>query len=103
MAHKLRGFLAAALIGAFAAAAGAGCIRDLSYLDVSDAGVTARVKAELKSHREVNVQYLDVSTNMGLVTISGMVDSSDARRNVRNIVHRIPGIKQLILNLLVQE
>jgi osmotically-inducible protein OsmY len=103
MRHKLRDFFAAALIGALAAGAGAGCLQNLSALDTSDPAVTARVKAELKAHRDVKVQYLDVSTNMGVVTISGMVDSSETRRKVQKIVYRVPGLKQLILNLLVQD
>ena len=40
---------------------------------------------------------------MGVVTISGMVESSETRRKVQKIIYRVPGLKQLILNLLVQE
>jgi len=103
MPHKLGRFLAAALLAAVAAGAGAGCLQNMPTTDMSDAAVTARVKAELKAHRNAKVQYLDVSTNLGVVTISGMVDSAETRRQVQKIVYRVPGLKQLILNLLVQE
>lgn len=99
----LRGLAAALIIGALCAGAGAGCMRALNPEDVSDPGITARVKAELKAHKEIDVQYLDVSTHMGIVTISGMAESPEAKRRIYKIVQRIPGVKQLMLNLLIQE
>ncbi|MBI5242882.1 MAG: BON domain-containing protein [Elusimicrobia bacterium] len=97
----IRSLLAALLIGAFCA--GAGCMRAMNPEDVSDPGITARVKAELKAHKEIDVQYLDVSTNMGVVTISGLTESPETKRRINKLVRRIPGVKQLLLNLLIQE
>jgi len=72
-------------------------------VDRSDAGITARVKSELNSHSGLNVRYLDIYTHMRIVTLSGMVDSREQKRKISHLVRRVPGIRQLIINLVVKE
>jgi osmotically-inducible protein OsmY len=104
MLHKIRlGLACAALVGLLSGGSGCAVRGQAQNLDMSDPGITARVKAELKSHRDINVRYLDVSTHMGIVTLSGMADYPEARRQITRIVGRVPGVKQLIVNLLIQE
>ncbi|HAH07772.1 MAG TPA: hypothetical protein DCM05_14825 [Elusimicrobia bacterium] len=104
MLHKALARLACAALAALLLG-GAACAsrRSSQTLDMSDPGITARVKAELKAHREIDIRYLDVSTHMGIVTLSGMADSPEARRQITRVVGRVPGVKQLIVNLLIQE
>ncbi len=79
-----------------------GC-RSRAPVDRSDAGITARVKAELSSHDDLNVRYLDIYTHMRIVTLSGMVDSREQKRKISQLVRRVPGTRQVILNLVVKE
>jgi osmotically-inducible protein OsmY len=80
----------------------AGC-RARVPVDRSDAGITARVKSQLKAHSDLNVRYLDIYTHMRVVTLSGMVDSRAQKRKISHLVRRIPGVRQVIINLVVKD
>jgi len=79
-----------------------GC-RARAPIDRSDAGITARVKTELRSQSDLNVRYLDIYCHMRIVTLSGMVDSHDQKRKISRLVRRIPGVRQVIINLVVKD
>lgn len=72
-------------------------------LDNSDPAVTARIKQEFRTHPELNVQYLDLNVDAGAVTISGIVDSIDSREAIRNLVRDVPGVQQVVLNVLIRD
>lgn len=80
-----------------------GCARDLRHVDTSDPGITARAQAQLKADPDINPRFLDLSTHVGIVTVSGMVDSADQKRRINRLVSSVPGVKQVILNIIVQE
>lgn len=94
----------AALVGVLFAAASLGaCARDLRHVDTSDSGITARARAQLKADLDINPRFLDLSTHMGIVTVSGMVDSTDQKRRINRVLSAVPGVKQVIVNIIVQE
>lgn len=81
----------------------AACSAPLNPVDTSDPGILARVKAELKADPDIDVRYVDVNVNAGVVTISGMVESVEQRTMIRRKLGRLRGVKQLIVNVLIQE
>lgn len=87
--------LAAPLLG--------GCGRNLASLDLSDAAITARVKAELKAHEEIRVNYMDIHTHARAVTLSGIVGSYEMKHRIKNVVRRVPGVRAVMINLVVDE
>ncbi|OGR61211.1 MAG: hypothetical protein A2X36_13015 [Elusimicrobia bacterium GWA2_69_24] len=95
---RARGWITLALAVAFTA-----CGPSLRDMDLSDAGITARVRAELKAHEEINVQYLDVNTHMRAVTLSGIVGSYEEKRQIESVVRRVKGVQAVMANLVIQE
>lgn len=92
----------AAILFFFAVLPFSGC-RAAAPIDRSDPGITARVKSELSSHSDLNVRYLDIYSHMRIVTLSGMVDSHEQKRKITQLVRRIPGVRQVVINLVVKE
>ena len=73
------------------------------YVDASDPAVMARIKQELRTHPEINVQYLDLNVDAGTVTVSGIVDSPQTREQIRRLVGKVAGVQQVIVNVLIRE
>lgn len=83
--------------------ASAGCTRRRNPTDTSDPAITARVRAELKGHPTLDIRFLQVDTVSGVVTLSGMVESTEERRAIIRLVKRVPGVQQVVANLVAQE
>ena len=98
VSQRTRILLTLALAAAFTA-----CGPSLRNMDLSDAGITARVRGELKAHEEINVQYMDVNTHMRVVTLSGIVGSYEEKRQIGNVVRRVKGVRAVMINLVIQE
>lgn len=95
--------VALALLLPCALLAAGGCVYRLAELDMSDAGIKARVQAELKSHPEVDVRYMEVNVHVRVVYLSGVVTNPQQKRRIAQIARRVPGVRHVIVNLLVQE
>ncbi|MBI5597159.1 MAG: BON domain-containing protein [Elusimicrobia bacterium] len=95
--------LLAPLFIAVLACAGFGCRARLSPADLTDPAITARVKATLAGHPELDVRYLQINTHMRIVTISGLIDSFEAKQKVETYVRNVGGVRQVVANLAVQE
>lgn len=79
------------------------CTAGVKDMDLSDPAIRARVHSQLKSNPEINPRYLNVDCHMGIVTLSGMVESIDQKWAMDRVARRVPGVQQVINNLLVQE
>lgn len=86
-----------------AALLSAGCFNTLNPVDMSDAGITARLKTELQARPEINIQYLDIDTHLATVTISGIVTSQEERDAIVRLARRLKGVKQVIANVVVRQ
>lgn len=86
-----------------AALAAAGCRARLTPAELADPAITARVKAVLDGHPELDIRYLDLNTHMRIVTISGLIDSVESKQRVANLVRRVAGVEQVVLNVAIQE
>ena len=95
----LRWVLAGALplLGAF------GCATNPNPVDTSDPAITARIKTDLKAQPGLSIRFLDIDTHMGIVTLSGVVESSQQRRTIERIARRTRGVEQVVVNILIQE
>ncbi len=60
----------------------------------SDWEVTTKVKKALMTDGSLssNARVISVTTNNGVVTLTGTVSSGDERRRVINIVQNVPGV-----------
>lgn len=85
------------------ALAAAGCRARLSAAELTDPAITSRVKALLDGHPELDIRYLDLNTHMRIVTISGLIDSVESKQKIADIVRRVAGVEQVVLNVAIQE
>ena len=96
---RLRAFLATAAL----AAAAAGCRARLTASELTDPAITARVRAALAGHPELDVRYLDIYTHMRIVTISGMIESRESKQKIADLARHVLGVSQVEVNLAIQE
>ena len=93
-------FLACLFLAAVGATA---CRARLTAAELADPAITARVKATLDGHPELDIRYLDLNTHMRIVTVSGMVESRDSKQRIADLVRRVAGVRQVVVNLAIQE
>jgi len=62
---------------------------------LSDAAVTAKVKAAILDDKEVQVDSLSVNTEQGKVTVSGFVSAMQDKNHILLLVQKIPGVETL--------
>jgi osmotically-inducible protein OsmY len=79
------------------------CTRAVQPEDDSDPAIKARVQLALQGRADVDVRYVSVDVNGGLVTISGLVPSPEQIDTIERIVKRTPGVDQVMNNVVVQE
>lgn len=70
---------------------------------VSDAAITAKVKAELMDKTHLNQSNIHVTTTNGVVTLEGSVSSTKAKSEVEAIIQSIDGVKSIDDNLTTPE
>ena len=68
---------------------------------VSDAGLTAKIKAKMALDDSVRARTIDVSTTDGVVTLAGTVGSSAERDQAIRLARDTKGIKQVVNHLTV--
>jgi len=66
---------------------------------VEDAGITARVNAELAKDPNLSAIRIDVDTQDGVVTLTGPVDNEQARERATQIAHNVEGVSRVVNNL----
>ncbi|MEM6793778.1 MAG: BON domain-containing protein [Acidobacteriota bacterium] len=59
---------------------------------LGDVGITARVKARLAADPEVNPFDIDVDTDAGVVTLSGVVKNRKVRREAVDLAEGVEGV-----------
>lgn len=79
------------------------CTRSVQPEDDSDPAIKARVEIALHGRKDVDVRYISLDVNNGLVTISGVVPAGEQIRLIERIVARTPGVEQVMNNVVVQE
>jgi osmotically-inducible protein OsmY len=92
--------LAALFLLAFTSAA---CMRNVQPEDDSDPAVKARVELALKGRKDVEIRFITIDVVNGLVTVSGVVPEPQQIRLIQRIVQRVPGVDQVMNNVVAQE
>jgi hyperosmotically inducible periplasmic protein len=68
---------------------------------LSDAWLTTQIQAKYFADREIKARYIDVSTRDRVVTVSGYVQSDDARRRALEIAKQANGVREVQDRLLI--
>jgi hyperosmotically inducible periplasmic protein len=69
----------------------------------ADAGITSVVEASLEANDKVKARQVGVSTREGVVYLTGVVDTEEARREAGRVAWRTEGVGGLVNDLTVGE
>ncbi|HEX3176127.1 MAG TPA: BON domain-containing protein [Methylomirabilota bacterium] len=68
---------------------------------IDDARIAGEVKAKLAAESLSNLASIDVTSDTGIVTLSGTVDSAERRARAAQIAGAVTGVKGLVNNIQV--
>ena len=71
--------------------------------EISDTWITTKVQSMYFLDREVKGMDIDVTTNRGIVTLAGVVDTESARKKAIVDANSIEGVKQVVDKLVVKK
>ncbi len=78
-------------------------VGDRSFSDaMSDSWVSSKVKSALVAEPGVRSLNIDVDVYLGVVTLTGLVDSQTERTKALAVARRIEGVKRVVDNLKVR-
>ena len=81
------------------------CFRNyqLSEADTSDPGIKARIEAQLRAQKGLDLRYVIVDVYSRVVTVSGQVLNYEDKSTITRIVNSVPGPEQVMINLIVHD
>jgi hyperosmotically inducible periplasmic protein len=69
---------------------------------VDDASITAQVKGALLSHRSTSMLSTKVTTNDGVVTVSGKANNAAEKALVTKLVTDVNGVQSVVNNMVIE-
>jgi hyperosmotically inducible protein len=95
---------AGALVG-FGLLALAGCASSMTSKSTrhTDSGITSVIKTSLEADSKVKARQVDVETREGVVYLTGVVDTEEARREAGRVAWRTAGVDGVVNDLTVGE
>lgn len=69
---------------------------------VDDAKITAWVQGKLTSEKASNFTRIDVDTNRGVVTLTGVVQNVSDKSRADDIARKVEGVRNVVNNLQIQ-
>jgi len=83
----------------------AGCASSMVPKDTrqTDSGITSVIQASLQADDLVKARAVEVQTREGMVYLTGVVDTEDARREAGRVAWRTEGVEGVINDLTVGE
>ena len=96
--------VAAPLVGAGLLAL-VGCASSMvsEKTQTSDSGITSVVEASLEANEKVKARQVEVQTREGMVHLTGVVDTVEARREAARVAWRTEGVRGVSNELTVGE
>jgi hyperosmotically inducible protein len=71
--------------------------------NIDDATLTGSVKTKLAADKVSSLTRVDVDTTNGVVTLNGVVESSEQKARAQELASQVSGVKKLVNNLQVQK
>ena len=69
----------------------------------ADSGITSVIQASLGANDKVKAREVDVETREGVVYLTGVVDTEEARREAARVAWRTEGVRGVVNDLTVGE
>jgi hyperosmotically inducible periplasmic protein len=70
--------------------------------NVDDATISTSVKSTLVADKIANLTRVDVETTLGVVSLNGVVESSDQKARAEQLARHVSGVRDVINNLQIQ-
>jgi hyperosmotically inducible protein len=70
--------------------------------NIDDATITASVKSNLVADKVSNLTRVDVDTSNGVVSLNGVVESTEQKNRAQQLASRVDGVRNVVNNLQVQ-
>lgn len=70
--------------------------------NVDDTVLTSSVKTKLAGDKVSSLTRVDVDTTNGIVSLNGVVESSDQKARAQELAAQVSGVKKVVNNLQVQ-
>ncbi len=98
------GVVAGSLVGA-AVLALVGCASSMTTKSTrhADSGITSVIQESLQSNDKVKARKVEVQTREGVVYLTGVVDTEEARREAVRVAWRTEGVRGVVDDLTVGE
>lgn len=71
--------------------------------NVDDATLTSSVKTKLAADKLSSLTRIDVDTNNGIVSLNGVVESSEQKARAQELASQVSGVNKVVNNLQVQK
>jgi len=68
---------------------------------LADSWLTTKIQAQYFADRDIKARYINVSTHNGIVTLSGRVESPEAKQQAIQIAHNTDGVRQVQDRLVI--
>jgi osmotically-inducible protein OsmY len=94
----LRASLAAALAVSCACAG-----RPVQPEDDSDAAIRARIETVVSGRRDLNLSHVTIDVYSRVVTVTGILPEDAQLKALRRLIVRVPGVDQVIENVVVSD
>jgi hyperosmotically inducible periplasmic protein len=69
---------------------------------VDDAAITAKVNASLAKDKDLSAIRIDVDTQDGVVTLSGLAPSASAKEHASEVAHKVAGVHSVNNQLTIK-
>ena len=97
--RSIAALAAAALTATLIGCAGAGTRTGQA---VDDAAITTKVKTQMATDKQVSAMDVSVSTEKGVVRLSGVVDSAAEKARAEEVARSVAGVKSVDNALVVR-
>lgn len=79
------------------------CLGPATAPDNSDPAIKARAARVMQNQKNLDLRIVAVAVDDRVVTLSGVVKSHEDKMLLGDAVRRVPGVKRVILNIIIQE
>jgi hyperosmotically inducible periplasmic protein len=70
--------------------------------NIDDTTITSTVKGKLAAEKVGTFTRIGVNTNVGVVQLTGIVNSADEKAHAEEVARNVSGVKRVVNNLQVQ-
>ena len=71
--------------------------------NIDDATITASVKTKLVAEKAANLTRVNVDTNNGVVSLTGVVETPEQKTRAENLAREVAGVRRVTNNLQIQK